>query len=115
MRSVASIVFSLLVLLGCATRPPEYLVSHIMCTSESEASRAIARIRAGEPFERVAEAMSQDPGTRAKGGKIERWTKADDWTANFRTEVRQLKVGEVSDRPVKTEFGWHVVRVDAVR
>ena len=118
MKFFLSIVLSVLVLAGCATstaKPHEYIASHIMCPTESDAKQALARIRAGESFESIAREVSLDPGTRGKGGRIAYWTKADSWSQNFAAEVKRLNVGEVSSTPVKTEFGWHIVRVDAVR
>jgi peptidyl-prolyl cis-trans isomerase C len=117
MRLVATFLITV-ILLGCAStapKPKEYQVSHIMCASESAANQALVRLQAGEPFEQVAREVSTDPGTRTKGGRITFWTPADSWSANFAAEVKRLKVGQTSDRPVKTEFGWHIVRVDATR
>jgi len=110
-----SFLFAVVVLVGCASRPTEYLVSHIMCSTEQAADQALGRIRAGESFEQVARGVSVDPGTKSKGGRISQWTTADSWSPNFAAEVKRLKVGQISEKPVKTEFGWHVVRVDAIR
>jgi parvulin-like peptidyl-prolyl isomerase len=109
-------LLAFLLLVGCvANKPPEYLVSHIMCSTEADAARALIRLRKGESFEQIAADMSSDPGTRSKGGSIAHWTKADDFTSAFATEVKRLKIHEVSATPVRTEFGWHIVRVNAVR
>lgn len=115
---VLAFLFGLALLAGCAStapQPKQYLVSHIMCATEQDANQALARLRTGESFEQVAEKVSIDPGTRREGGKIGRWTTADAWSANFADEVRKLGVGQTSAKPIRTEFGWHIVRVDAVR
>jgi peptidyl-prolyl cis-trans isomerase C len=109
---------SLLFVLGCAThdaRPKEYLVSHILSPTQETANLALARLNAGATFEQVAREESADKGTKYNGGRIAHWTDANQWTVNFAAEVKRLKVGQVSAQPVRTEFGWHIVRVDAIR
>jgi len=113
---VAGLVPLVLLPAACATAPPpQYQVSHILCATEADAWQALRRVQAGEAFEKVAAEVSLDTGTRARGGRIVHWTAADDWTPAFAAEVKRLRVGEVSARPVKTEFGWHLLRVDAIR
>ena len=118
MRRLA-LLLGLALLVGCATptgsKPKEYLVSHILCADEHAANQALNRILAGEPFELVAQDVSIDPGTQNKGGRIAHWTAADSWSPKFASEVKRLKVGQMADRPVSTEFGWHVVRADSAR
>lgn len=114
---VLSFLLSLFILTACAstdTKPKQYLISHIMCATEHEANQARLRVLAGEPFEDVAKTMSTDPGTKNKGGRIAQWSAAGAFSANFANEVKQLNIGQISAKPVKTEFGWHVVRVDAI-
>lgn len=95
--------------------PREYQVSHILLANEAEAQRAAQRLKNGESFEKVAAEMSLDTGTKTHGGKINRWTKAKDFSANFGREVQNLNLNQFSTTPVKTEFGWHLIRIDAIR
>lgn len=95
--------------------PREYQVSHILLANEATAQRAVQRLKNGEAFEIVAAEMSLDTGTKTHGGKISRWTKAKDFSENFAREVQNLNLNQFSTTPVKTEFGWHLIRVDAIR
>lgn len=118
MKNILLILLALIFFSGCTSaqeKPKEYLVSHVMCATEEEAIQALKKIRAGETFEKVAAEVSMDPGTKNKGGKITFWMPANSWSKNFANEVNRLNVGEISSSPVHTEFGWHIVRVDAIR
>lgn len=107
-----------LCLLGCTTpqsKPKQYLVSHILVPTQEAANVVLHKLDAGFAFERVAMEHSIDSGTKYIGGRIAHWTDANDWSANFAAEVKRLQVGQVSQKPINTEFGWHIVRVDAIR
>jgi parvulin-like peptidyl-prolyl isomerase len=89
-------------------RPVEVLASHILVNTEADAQAALARLKAGEPFEKVARALSRDPATAVRGGKlapIRRGTLVPE----FEDAAFQLKVGEVSGI-VKTQFGFHIIK-----
>ena len=92
----------------------EYLVSHIMCATEAQAQAALDRIHAGESFETVAKQVSQDPSSGAQGGHLG-WSQADSFVPAFRDEILRLQVGQMSAHPIRTPFGWHIVRVEAMR
>lgn len=114
MRMIFSFI-CFLFLFGCATTPKEYLVSHILTSTEQEAQVALNRIRAGESFESVAKEVSKDPGSKYKGGLINYWTNTNSWVPKFAMEVQKLGVGQISEAPFQTEYGWHIVKINGIR
>lgn len=92
--------------------PPEEEVHarHILVDSEDKAKEIIKKLDAGEKFEDLAKASSSD-GTAQNGGDLGYFTK-DQMVPEFADAAFALKSGEYTKTPVKTEFGWHVIRVD---
>jgi peptidyl-prolyl cis-trans isomerase C len=90
---------------------PEIHARHILVASEAEAKAALARVKAGEDFGKVADELSKDPN--AKGGDLGWFTK-DKMVPEFADAAFKLKAGEISD-PVKTPFGWHIIQVEEIR
>src|SRR5271157_4418817 len=93
--------------------PPqeEIHARHILVPTEDEAKAALARVKAGEDFAKVASELSKDPS--ADGGDLGWFTK-DRMVPEFSEQAFKLKEGQVSD-PVKTQFGWHIIKVEGVR
>ena len=93
--------------------PPqeEIHARHILVPTEDEAKAALARIKGGEDFAKVATELSKDPS--GDGGDLGWFTK-DRMVPEFSEAAFKLKKGEVSD-PVKTQFGWHIIKVEDVR
>jgi peptidyl-prolyl cis-trans isomerase C len=85
---------------------------HILLESEDEAKKAQARVNGGEDFAKVAKELSKDPGS-ADGGDLGFFTK-DRMVKEFADAAFALKPGEVSV-PVKSQFGWHVIRLEERR
>lgn len=75
----------------------------------TKAKEAQKRLAAGEDFEKVAKEMSDDPGSPS--GDLGTFTKGQ-MVGPFDEAVFSLPIGKVSD-PVKTQFGYHVIRVDS--
>jgi len=94
-------------------QPPqeEIHARHILVPTEAEAKAALARIKAGEDFAKVASEISKDPG--AQGGDLGWFTK-DKMVPEFAEAAFKLQPGQVSD-PVKTQFGWHIIKVEERR
>ena len=88
--------------------PLEITVSHILLSSESDAQAALARVKSGEPFERVARDMSKDPATAVHGGKLAP-IKRGTLVPEFEDAAFKLRVGEVSGI-VKSQFGFHIIK-----
>ncbi len=89
----------------------EYHAHHILVPTEEEAKKALARVKGGEDFAKVAGEVSKDPGS--KGGDLGWFTK-DRMVPEFGEAASKLKPGEISE-PVKTQFGWHVIKLDETR
>jgi peptidyl-prolyl cis-trans isomerase C len=89
----------------------EYHAHHILVPTEDEAKKALARVKGGEDFAKVAGEVSKDPGS--KGGDLGWFTK-DRMVPEFGDAAAKLKPGELSE-PVKTQFGWHIIKLDETR
>ncbi len=93
--------------------PPqeEIHARHILLPTEEEAKKALARVKAGEDFAKVATELSKDPS--GNGGDLGWFTK-DRMVPEFSDAAFKLKKGEISE-PVKTQFGWHIIQVEDTR
>jgi peptidyl-prolyl cis-trans isomerase C len=94
--------------------PKEYKVRHILVEKEDEAKNIIAQIKKGASFEKLAAEHSKDPGSKGRGGDLD-WGPAERYVKPFADAVRSLKKGAVTDAPVQTDFGYHVIRVEDER
>ena len=92
----------------------EYKVRHILVDKEDEAKNIVAQIRKGVSFEKLAAEHSKDPGSKGRGGDLD-WSPAERYVKPFAEAVMRLKKGQISDPPVQTDFGFHVIRVDDER
>lgn len=89
--------------------PERVRVRHILLRTEAEARVALARLRAGEPFDRLARELSQDPASRERGGDL--GVVAPGQTVpEFEQTAFSLQPGQLSD-PVRSSFGYHVIQV----
>ena len=68
----------------------------------------------GSSFASKAILYSQDPGSRSSGGKYTLHRKRPRMVKEFRDEAFSLEEGEISE-PFKTDFGWHILKVDKIR
>jgi peptidyl-prolyl cis-trans isomerase C len=84
---------------------------HILVPTEDEAKAALKRVKGGEDFSKVATEVSKDPGS--KGGDLG-WFSKDRMVPEFGEAAFKLEPGQISD-PVKTQFGWHVIKLDEKR
>jgi peptidyl-prolyl cis-trans isomerase C len=73
----------------------------------------IARLKKGEDFEKVAKEVTEDPSGKANGGDLGYFTK-DQMVPEFSDVAFKLEKGQISE-PVKTQFGWHVIKVEDKR
>lgn len=92
----------------------EFKARHILVEQEDQAKSIIANIKKGAKFEDIAKKDSKDPGSGANGGDLD-WAPAASYVAEFSQAMVKLEKGQMTDTPVKTQFGWHVIRVDDVR
>lgn len=94
--------------------PTEYRARHILVKTEAEAKKIITDLGKKAKFEDLAKKLSQDPGSAKNGGQLD-WSDRGAFVAEFSEAMAALKKGETTKAPVKTQFGWHVIRLDDVR
>jgi peptidyl-prolyl cis-trans isomerase C len=92
----------------------EYHLHHILVDNEQQAKDLIARIKAGASFEDLAKQFSKDPGSGKNGGDLD-WSDPKAYVPEFADAATHLQKGHMTDTPVHTQFGWHIIRVDDVR
>ena len=86
---------------------------HILVEDEAQAKAVVERLKKGEDFAKVAADVSKDPGSGKEGGDLGWFTK-DRMVPEFAEAAFKLKKGEVS-APVKSQFGWHVIKLEDKR
>jgi peptidyl-prolyl cis-trans isomerase C len=92
----------------------EYRARHILVEKEDEAKALIADLKKGGKFEDLAKKASKDPGSGANGGDLD-WASAASYVPEFASALVKLEKGQLTDVPVKSQFGFHVIRVDDIR
>lgn len=92
----------------------EYHARHILVEKEDQAKAIIAQLKKGGKFEDIAKKSSKDPGSAAKGGDLD-WANAGNYVAEFSEALAKLTKGKMTETPVKTQFGYHIIRLDDVR
>lgn len=89
----------------------EYLSSHILVATEEEAVQAIEDIgNDPEKFAMVAAERSIDKGSAAQGGGLG-WATAQTYVPEFKSALESMETGQISEVPVQSQFGWHVIHV----
>jgi peptidyl-prolyl cis-trans isomerase C len=92
----------------------EYRAAHILVEKEDEAKDLIKQIKAGAKFDDLAKKHSKDPGSGANGGDLD-FAKPDAYVPEFSKAMTTLKKGEMTETPVKSQFGFHIIRLDDTR
>jgi len=92
----------------------EYKAHHILVDKEEDAKGLIAKIKKGASFEKLAAENSKDQGSKGKGGELD-WSPAERYVKPFGEALAKLKKGQMTDVPVQTQFGWHIIRLDDER
>jgi peptidyl-prolyl cis-trans isomerase C len=92
----------------------EYHARHILVEKEDEAKAIIASLKKGAKFDEIAKKQSKDPGSGANGGDLD-WANAASYVPEFSSALVKLNKGQTTDVPVKSQFGWHVIRLEDVR
>ena len=92
----------------------EYRARHILVENEAEAKDLIAKIKGGASFADLAKQHSKDPGSADAGGDLD-FAKADAYVPEFGQAMARLQKGQVTDAPVKTQFGYHVIKLEDTR
>jgi len=92
----------------------EVRARHILVEKEEDAKALIAQIKAGGKFEELASKNSKDTGSAANGGDLD-FAKPSSYVPEFAAAVTKLKKGEMTDEPVKTQYGFHIIKVEDTR
>jgi peptidyl-prolyl cis-trans isomerase C len=91
----------------------EYRARHILVKTEDIAKGILAKLKAGGKFEDLAKA-SEDPGSKDKGGDLD-WATPSTFVPAFSQAMLKLKKGEVTQTAVKSEFGFHIIKLEDTR
>ena len=92
----------------------EYRARHILVNTEKEAKDIVKELKDGGSFEKLAGEKSKDTGSKGRGGDLD-WAPASRYVKPFGDALVRLKKGETTQEPVKSDFGWHVIRLDDER
>ena len=92
----------------------EYRARHILVEKEEDAKALIAKIKAGGSFEDLAKENSKDPGSAANGGDLD-WANGKNYVPEFTKALEGLKKGEMTQEPVKSQFGYHIIMLEDSR
>lgn len=92
----------------------EYHVQHILVDKEADAKAIAAQIKAGGNFDEIAKAKSKDPGSAPNGGDLG-WVNEKSLVPEFSAAMVKLNKGQITDKPVKSQFGWHIIKMDEIR
>jgi peptidyl-prolyl cis-trans isomerase C len=90
----------------------EYHARHILVGTEKEAQDIIAKLKAGGKFEELAK-VSKDSSAN-NGGDLD-WASPGNYVKPFSDAMVALKDGQYTDKPVQSQFGWHVIKLEDVR
>ncbi|MBU1689178.1 MAG: peptidylprolyl isomerase [Gammaproteobacteria bacterium] len=91
----------------------EYHARHILVEKEADAKDIIAKLKKGEKFEKLAE-KSKDPGSKAKGGDLG-WAAPANFVPEFSEAMTKLQKGQYTTEPVKSQFGYHIIKLEDSR
>ena len=92
----------------------EYKARHILVEKEDKAKAIIAQLKKGGKFEDIAKKESKDPGSGANGGDLD-WANPSNYVKEFSEALTGLQKGKMTETPVKTQFGYHIIRLDDIR
>tara|TARA_B100000482_G_scaffold22579_1_gene14768 strand:- start:8234 stop:9010 length:777 start_codon:yes stop_codon:yes gene_type:complete len=92
----------------------DYRASHILVTSKNEAKKIIKNLNEGADFNKLAKTSSIDEESKTIGGDLG-WFSAEDMVESFSIAVKKLVVNEITDFPVQSQFGWHIIKLNQVR
>ena len=96
------------------THKTEYKVRHILVKDEAEAKDIITLLQKGANFEKLAKEKSIDTQSGKAGGELG-WINQGMVVPDFFNAVMKLKKGAITTEPVKTDFGWHIIKVEDTR
>ncbi len=92
----------------------EYRARHILVEKEDDAKALIAQIKGGASFEELAKKNSKDPGSGQNGGDLD-FANPGSYVPEFSQAMVKLKKGEMTESPVKSQFGFHIIKLEDTR
>ena len=99
---------------AAAAQHEEYHARHILVKTEEEAKDIIAKLKNGAKFEDLAKEKSTEPGADKSGGDLG-WSAPEGYVPEFSAAMTKLEKGQITDAPVHTQFGWHVIKLEDKR
>lgn len=91
----------------------EYKARHILVKTEEKAKEIIGKLQAGEKFEDLAK-DSEDPGSKDRGGDLG-WSAPAQYVKPFSDALVKLEKGKFTPQPIRSDFGYHVIKLEDVR
>jgi peptidyl-prolyl cis-trans isomerase C len=95
------------------TGTKEYKMHQLVFDKEEDAKDVISKLKAGATFEEMAK-RSKDSSAASNGGELD-WALGAKFPKPFADALAGLQKGQITETPVKTQFGYHVIRVDDIR
>ena len=92
----------------------EYRARHILVEKEDEANNLLKQLKAGAKFDELAKKHSTDKGSGANGGDLD-FAKPESYVPEFGQAMIALKKGETTAAPVKSQFGYHIIKLEDTR
>jgi peptidyl-prolyl cis-trans isomerase C len=92
----------------------EYRARHILVEKEEDAKALIAQLKAGAKFEDLAKKNSKDPGSAENGGDLD-WAAPANYVPEFSEAMTHLEKGKFTETPVKSQFGYHIIKLEDSR
>ena len=96
------------------TGDKEYKARHVLVATEEDARSVLAELKKGGKFDDIAQKRSLDEGTRPKGGDLD-WNVPRNFDKSFADAMVKLEKGKMTEAPVRSRFGFHVIQLDDVR
>ena len=96
------------------TGTTEYRARHILVENEEESKRLITELKKGGKFAELAQKSSKDPGSKERGGDLD-WNIPGVFDQAFADAMVKLEKGKMTEAPVRTRFGYHIIQLDDVR
>ena len=97
--------------LASAKPEDEVRARHILTETEEQAKAVIADLKKGADFAETAKSKSKDPSAKQNGGDLGYFTKGE-MVPQFSEAAFAMSAGQLSDAPVQSQFGWHVIKVE---
>jgi peptidyl-prolyl cis-trans isomerase C len=88
----------------------QYHARHILVANQAEAQQILDQLKKGAKFEDLAKKDSIDPGSKNQGGDLG-WFSPNNMVKPFADAVMALQKGQLTQQPVQTQYGWHVIQL----